>query len=340
MFKKKAVVFIGFFLAVSLFCLSAGEKLNIKLRVYEGAKEGTQEPLRYVTSSFLQSTFAATIQTEFELENEREKIKRVFNLQDVSLLTETDLVVGEKAQDIGRHYFRLNGNEYRLMIRLIDWKGMGQFLIVISEIIENKGNNVLTTGITLPGGNAAVFGFEDKKGKPYFLSFHITSVIGPDGEIIPPPPPLPPPPPKKRVDKDTPLPPPPPRKADKEVPLPPDKADRDVPQPPQRPSEEELKKFAEGAIVVIGDIIPPKAIKMVAPIYPKKARKEGVKGTVWLGVRTDENGNVVEVKVLRSVPLLDQAAVDAVKQWKYEPFLSKGKPTPVVFSVGVTFRLR
>ena len=78
MFKKKAVVFIGCFLAVSLVCLQAAEKLNIKLRVYEGAKEGTPEPLRYVTSSFLQSTFSATIQTEFELENEREKIKRVF----------------------------------------------------------------------------------------------------------------------------------------------------------------------------------------------------------------------------------------------------------------------
>jgi len=314
MFKKKAIVFIGCFLAVSMVYLQATEKLNIKLRVYEGAKEGTPEPLRFVTSSFLQSTVSATIQTEFELENEREKIKRVFNLQDVNLLTEADLVVGEKVQDIARHYFRLNGNEYNLMIRLIDWKGMGQFLIVISEIVENKGNNVLTTGITLPGGNAAVFGFEDKKGKPYFLSFHITSVIGPDGEIFPPPPPPPPPPPKK--------------------------VDKDVPPPPRYPSEEELKKFSEGAVVAIDEIKPPKAIKRINPIYPKIARQEGVKGTVWLGVRTDAKGNVVEVKVLRSIPLLDQAAVDAVRQWKYAPFLSKGKPTPVVFSVGVTFHLR
>ena len=329
MFKKKAIVFIGCFLAVSLVYLQAAEKLNIKLRIYEGAKEGTPEQLRYVTSSFLQSTVSATIQTEFELEKEREKIKRVFNLQDVSLLTETDLVVGGKVQDIARHYFRLNGNEYRLMIRLIDWNGMGQFLIVITEIVENKGNNVLTTGITLPGGNAAVFGFEDKKGEPYFLSFHITSVIGPDGEIIPPPPPLPPPPPKKKIDKDMPQPPPPPKESDK-----------DVPPPPRRPSEEELKKFSEGAVVAINEIKPPKPIKIVDPSYPELAKQAGVMGTVWLGVRTDESGKVVAVKVLRSVPLLNKAAVDAVRQWKYEPFLSKGKPVPVVFSVSVTFRLR
>lgn len=113
-----------------------------------------------------------------------------------------------------------------------------------------------------------------------------------------------------------------------------------MPLPPPPPTEEELKIFAEGAVVVIDEIIPPKAIKRVNPIYPKRARKAGVKGTVWLGVRTDAKGNVVEVKVLRSIPLLDQAAVDAVRQWKYEPFLSKGKPTPVVFSLGVTFRLR
>ena len=314
MFKKKAIVFIGCFLAVSMVYLQATEKLNIKLRVYEGAKEGTPEPLRFVTSSFLQSTISATIQTEFELENEREKIKRVFNLQDVNLLTEADLVVGEKVQDIARHYFRLNGNEYNLMIRLIEWKGLGQFAIFVNELVEDKPQNILTTGITLPGGNAAVFGFEDKKGKPYFLSFHITSAIGPDGEIFPPPPPPPPPPPKK--------------------------VDKDMPPPPPPPTEEELKAFADGAVVAIDEIIPPKTIKRVNPIYPKIARQAGVKGTVMLGVRTDAKGNVVEVKVLRSIPLLDQAAVDAVRQWKYEPFLSKGKPTPVVFSLSVTFRLR
>jgi protein TonB len=44
--------------------------------------------------------------------------------------------------------------------------------------------------------------------------------------------------------------------------------------------------------------------------------------------------------VLRSIPLLDQAAIDAVRQWKYEPLIINGKPTPVVFTVTVRFQLK
>jgi protein TonB len=326
--KKKLIVFVGFFLAVSFLHLQASEILSIKLRVYEGAKEGTPAPLRFVTTSYLQSTVSATIQTEFELEKEKARIKRVFNLQNVGLLTEADLKVGEKEQDIARHYFRLNSNEYLLAIRLTEWKGMGQFAIFVNEIVEDKPKNILTTGITLPGGNAAVFGFEDRKGKAYFLSFHITGIIGPDGEILPPPPP-PPPPPKKRTQ-----PPPPPTPPKKGIQPPP------PPKPPQPPTEEELKAFAKGAVQAVGEITPPRLIREVPPIYPEEARKKGVKGTVVLGVRTDISGRVTEVKVFRSIPLLDKPAVDAVKQWIYEPFIIEGKPSPVVFIVRAHFKLR
>ena len=312
MLKKKMVLFFCLMTAVSFLHLQASEKLNIKLRVYEGAKEGSAEPLRFVTSSFLQSTVSATIQTEFQLDVEREKIKRIFNLQDVSLLTETDLELGLKPDQIS-HYFRLNGKEYYVIIALSEWKiSMGQFVIAVNEVLEEQKKNILTTIITLPGGNAAVFGFEDREGKPYFLSFHITSIIGPDGEIIPPPPPPPPPPAKKRT----------------------------LPPPPPPPTEEELKEFAKGAVVAIGEIKPPRLIKEVPPIYPKIARQAMVKGTVVLGVRLDSKGRVTEVKVLKSIPLLDGAAVDAVRQWVYEPFVLEGKPTPVVFSVNVIFELR
>ncbi len=329
MFKKKLIVFVGFLMAVFLLHLQASEMLNIKLRVYEAAKEGTFAPLRFVTSSFLQPTVSATIQTEFELENEREKIKRVFNLENVRLLTEADLKVGGEEQDVARHYFRLNGNEYFLAIRLTEWKGMGQFAIFVNEIVDDKHNNILTTGITLPGGNAAVFGFENRKGQPYFLSFHIASVILPSGEILPPPPPPPPPPPKK--GPKTPTPPPSPKKGPQPPP---------PPKPSQPPTEEELKAFAKGAVVAVGEIRPPRLIREVPPVYPKIARQARVEGMVVLGVRTDAKGRVTEVTVLRSIPLLDQAAVDAVRQWIYEPFISEGKATPVIFSVTAIFKLK
>ncbi|MDH5467160.1 MAG: energy transducer TonB [Candidatus Aminicenantes bacterium] len=311
MFKKKMVLFFCLMIAVSFLHLQASEKLNIKLRVYEGAKEGTAEPLRFVTSSFLQSTVSATIQTEFKLEEEREKIQRVFNLQDVSLLTETELELGLKPDQVS-HYFRLNGKEYYIIIALSEWKGMGQFVIAVNEVLEDKKKNILTTAITLPGGNAAVFGFEDREGKPYFLSFHVTSVIGPDGKLKPPPPPPPPPPPKKGA----------------------------LPSPPPPPTEEELKEFAEGAVVAVGEIKPPRIIKEVPPVYPEIARQALVRGTVLLGVRVDIHGRVTEVMVLKSIPLLNKAAVDAVKQWVYEPFIWEGKLTPVVFSVNVVFKVK
>lgn len=84
----------------------------------------------------------------------------------------------------------------------------------------------------------------------------------------------------------------------------------------------------------------PKQIKNVDPVYPDIARAGLVEGVVILEVVIDEKGNVKDVKVIRSKPLLDQAAIDAVKQWKYEPFVVDGKPVPFAMSVTVTFSLK
>jgi protein TonB len=65
-----------------------------------------------------------------------------------------------------------------------------------------------------------------------------------------------------------------------------------------------------------------------------------VGGVVIFEATTDVYGRVIGVKVLRSIPLLDQAAVDAVRQWVYEPMVINGRPRPVVFTVTVTFQLK
>jgi TonB family protein len=88
-----------------------------------------------------------------------------------------------------------------------------------------------------------------------------------------------------------------------------------------------------------GDIKPPKIVKMVQPVYPEEARKQGIEGVVILEATTDVNGKVKDAKVLRPVPALNQAAIDAVKQWTYEPMIINGKPMPVVFTVTVRFTL-
>ena len=89
-----------------------------------------------------------------------------------------------------------------------------------------------------------------------------------------------------------------------------------------------------------GDIKPPKLIKSVDPVYPEEARKQGIEGLVILEATVDVEGKVQDVKVLRPVPALNQAAIDAVKQWVYEPTIIDGKPTPVVFTVTVNFKLK
>jgi len=325
MFKKKLVLFIVFLMGFSLISLHASVALDIKLRLFEGIREGMAEPPRFVTSSFLHPTITANIQTEFELEKEKGQIQRVFNLKDVNLLTEADLKLGAKEGSVG-HFFRLNGNEYEIRIRLMKWKGVGQFLVLVNEINDEKKENILVTEFTLVGGNIAVFGFEDKKGKPYFLSFHVT---GPEGKVL-----LPPPPPPPAYAKDKVIPPPPTQ------PTQPTQPPSPPTPPPPPPTEEQIIEFAKGAVRVIGEMKTPRPIEIVEPIYPKIARKALVRGTVVLSVRIDEEGRVENVMVLRSIPLLDQAAVDAVRQWKYEPFLIKGKPCRVVFTVRVQFNLR
>lgn len=105
-------------------------------------------------------------------------------------------------------------------------------------------------------------------------------------------------------------------------------------------SSQALEKFAAGATIAIKDVKPPKLIREVMPVYPEVARQAKVQGAVILAVKTDEYGRVANVIVLRSIPLLDQSAIDAVKQWVYEPFVQDGKPAPVVFTVTVRFQLK
>jgi len=96
----------------------------------------------------------------------------------------------------------------------------------------------------------------------------------------------------------------------------------------------------EQPVRAIGEVKAPRCIKRVEPIYPEIARQARVEGIVILEATTDIYGRVQSVKVLRSVPLLDQAAIDAVRQWLYEPLVINGKPRGVIFTVTVTFQLK
>jgi protein TonB len=88
-----------------------------------------------------------------------------------------------------------------------------------------------------------------------------------------------------------------------------------------------------------GTIKEPRKIKDVRPVYPDIAYQARVQGYVVLECTIGADGRVSDVKVVRGIPLLDQAAIDAVSQWVYEPVLMNGVPVAVIMTVTVSFRV-
>jgi protein TonB len=88
-----------------------------------------------------------------------------------------------------------------------------------------------------------------------------------------------------------------------------------------------------------GDLSAPRLVRRVNPEYPAVARQAQIEGVVILEAVVDGRGRVEDVKVLRGHPLLDAAAMQAVREWRYEPLRLNGQPTPFVLTVTVSFRL-
>ena len=84
----------------------------------------------------------------------------------------------------------------------------------------------------------------------------------------------------------------------------------------------------------------PTKTRDVRPQYPPIAQSARVQGIVIIEATIGPNGRVQEAKVLRSIPLLDQAALDAVRQWEFTPTLLNGVPVPVIMTVTVQFTLQ
>jgi periplasmic protein TonB len=85
---------------------------------------------------------------------------------------------------------------------------------------------------------------------------------------------------------------------------------------------------------------PPRKTVEVRPIYPEVARVARKEGIVILEAVLDTNGRVTQLRVIRSEPLLDQAAIDAVRQWRYTPSMYYGKPVSVLMTITVRFTLQ
>lgn len=96
---------------------------------------------------------------------------------------------------------------------------------------------------------------------------------------------------------------------------------------------------AAGPFRVGGNIRPPQKTKHVAPEYPAIAQTSRVQGVVIVEAIIDEQGRVAEARILRSIPLLDRAALDAATQWEFSPTVVDGRAVPVVMTVTIQFTL-
>lgn len=84
---------------------------------------------------------------------------------------------------------------------------------------------------------------------------------------------------------------------------------------------------------------PPEPITKVSPVYPDLAREAGVDGTVMTRALVCVNGTVADVHIVKSIPMLDAAAVAAVRRWRYQPAIRVGRPVAIWVDAPVRFSL-
>src|SRR6185503_6267751 len=80
-------------------------------------------------------------------------------------------------------------------------------------------------------------------------------------------------------------------------------------------------------------------INQVKPIYPPIAKQAHISGTVLLSATISKNGTIENLKVISGHPMLTQAALEAVRQWRYKPYMLSGEPTEVETQITVNFNL-
>jgi len=352
---------------------------ELKMRILEGSREAPVSPDKPVTASFLQFQNLVNFDSAEDVQVEAQ-IKTLYNLKALSLVTEAPLVWEKGQAEKAVHMFRLNGQDYLVRVtpgQLID---RNQFRIEVNEQAQGRTTSLLDTEFSLPDRSAAVFGFENTQGKPYFIVLRLSGWGGVLSGVTGGLPPRRPEPPKliKKVD---PVYPEAAKKAgvegsvileattDAQGRVASVRVLRSVPLLDQA-AIDALKRYVYEPMVVGGEprpfvftvtmkfrlddqkmpqvssdagfeglVKPPKLVKKVDPAYPEIARQARVEGSVILEATTDRYGKIANVRVLRSIPLLDQAAVDALRQWVYEPMVIDGKPQPVTFTVTMQFKL-
>ncbi len=108
-----------------------------------------------------------------------------------------------------------------------------------------------------------------------------------------------------------------------------------LPVPPPPPPATPAQRVRVG-----GNVIAANLVSQVRPVYPQLAKQARVQGVVVLEAEISKEGTIENLRVLNGHPLLTQAAIDAVKQWRYKPTMLNGQPVTVVTTITVTFQMQ
>ncbi len=96
---------------------------------------------------------------------------------------------------------------------------------------------------------------------------------------------------------------------------------------------------AQEKVRVASELQQAKLLSSSMPLYPVLAKRGRVEGTVRLTATIDKEGKVEKLETVSGHPILEQAAVEAVKKWRYRPTILNGEPVEVVTTIDVVFKL-
>jgi TonB family protein len=111
-------------------------------------------------------------------------------------------------------------------------------------------------------------------------------------------------------------------------------------QPSASPKTPNSKASDDKPIKAGDSTMKPRVISEVKPVYPNDAKDAKVQGEVELEIRIAKNGSVADARVVKSIPMLDKAALDAVRKWKFAPPTLNGKPVEVLCTITTRFALK
>lgn len=373
--KKNIIILIVWLLF--WFCFDVlslqGEPGDMKthFRLYEGIREQVSTPATVTTSYYLKPYRDKDDWVIMGVSQESSYIKKAFNLADVKLLTEAEIFLKEGKNKTPFQVIVLNGRKILVQMSRIAGK-IDFFGVEVFEDIKPP-RSLMNSTIELIKQKSFTLGFEDSYGKIYFLSFNRapdvpTSPTGPQMPELQNPPRL--------IHKVKPEYPAAAAKANVEgkvvINAVVDKegcvvaADIIEGHPLLRTAAlEAIKKWRYEPYVVNGNkkeiritvivnferdkplpalaiskLEQPTLIKRVEPIYPPEALKNNITGIVVLEVTTNTEGYIEDAIVIDGQPELNNAAITAIKQWQYKPYLENGQKRKVKFTVVVKFNYK